>query len=128
MLVVRVTVMVGAEKSKLNILLKNRSHQLPSFQNSMMKYKQWGHLEHWQTNEQLGCWKTRNGTEAEVIVVQYGCGSRTCGQKFALIIVFVYNSDLAFCNSYEDGTSTNRESRQAYNTAEVGYSLSHGSC
>ena len=36
--------------------------------------------------------------------------------------VFVYDSDLAFCNSYEDGTSTNREPRQAYKTAEVGYS------
>ena len=47
---------------------------------------------------------------------------------------FVYaymDSDLAFYNSYEDGTSTNREPRQAYNTAEVGhrlYGLSHGSC
>ena len=32
------------------------------------------------------------------------------------------DSDLAFCNSYEDGTSTNREPRQAYKTAEVGHS------
>ena len=35
------------------------------------------------------------------------------------------DSDLAFCNSYvyEDGTSTNREPRQAYNkTDEGGYS------
>ena len=31
-------------------------------------------------------------------------------------------SDLAFCNSYEDGTSTNREPHQAYKTAEVGHS------
>ena len=32
------------------------------------------------------------------------------------------DSDLAFCNSYEDGTSTNREPRQAYKTTEVGHS------
>ena len=32
------------------------------------------------------------------------------------------DSDLAFCNSYEDGTNTNREPRQAYKTAEVGHS------
>ena len=32
------------------------------------------------------------------------------------------DSDLAFCNSYEDGTSTNREPRQVYKTAEVGHS------
>ena len=32
------------------------------------------------------------------------------------------DSDLTFCNSYEDGTSTNREPRQAYKTSEVGYS------
>ena len=32
------------------------------------------------------------------------------------------DSDLAFCNSYEDGTSTNGEPHQAYITAEVGHS------
>ena len=32
------------------------------------------------------------------------------------------DSDLAFCNSYEDRTSTNREPHQAYKTAEVGHS------
>ena len=32
------------------------------------------------------------------------------------------DSDLAFCNSYEDGTSTNSEPSQAYKTAEVGHS------
>ena len=32
------------------------------------------------------------------------------------------DSDLAFYNSYEDGTSTNREPCQAYKTAEVGHS------
>ena len=32
------------------------------------------------------------------------------------------DSDLAFCNSYKDGTSTNREPRQVYKTSEVGYS------
>ena len=32
------------------------------------------------------------------------------------------DSDLTFCNSYEDGTSTNREPRQAYKTTEVGHS------
>ena len=39
-LAMRSTVMVGAEKSKRNILLKNRSHQLPSFMTAMLKYKQ----------------------------------------------------------------------------------------
>ena len=56
----------------------------------------------------------RNGTEPEVIVVQYGLGccisSSTCT-----------DCDLAFCNSYEDGTSTSRETRQAYKTPEVGH-------
>ena len=32
------------------------------------------------------------------------------------------DSDLAFCNGYEDGTSTNREPHQAYKTAEVVHS------
>ena len=32
------------------------------------------------------------------------------------------DSDLVFCNSYKDGTSTNREPRQTYKIAEVGYS------
>ena len=32
------------------------------------------------------------------------------------------DSDLGLCNSYEDGTSTNREPRQAYKTAKVGHS------
>ena len=32
------------------------------------------------------------------------------------------DSDLAFCNSYKDRTSTSREPRKAYETAEVGYS------
>ena len=34
----------------------------------------------------------------------------------------VKTSDLTFCNSFEDRTSTNREPHQAYKTAEVGYS------
>ena len=68
----------------------------------------------------------RNGTEPEVIVVQYECGCWTCGQKFALIRTVCFCVwTLISCsvlNSYEDGTSTNREPRQAYKTAEVGYS------
>ena len=32
------------------------------------------------------------------------------------------DSDLAFCNSYEDGTSANSEPRQAHKPAEVGHS------
>ena len=85
----------------------------------------------------MGCWKTRNaqewngmeqnGTELEVIVVQYRRGCWTRGQKFALIrtvrfCVWTLTLNLVFCNSYEDGTSTNREPHQAYKTAEVGYS------
>ena len=58
--------------------------------------------------------------EPEVIVVQYGRGCWTCDQKEQF--VFVYDSDLTLSNSYEDGTSTNRELRQAYKTAEVGNS------
>ena len=68
----------------------------------------------------------QNRTKPEVIVVQYGHGCWTRGQKLALIIQNSFSvcmdSDLAFCNSYEDGTSTNREPRQAYKTAEVGHS------
>ena len=32
------------------------------------------------------------------------------------------DSDIVFCNSYKDGTSTSREARIAFETAEVGYS------
>ena len=49
----------------------------------------------------------------------------TC-QKFALIrtVRFCVRTliSCSVLNSYEDGTSTNREPRQAYKTAEVGYS------
>ena len=58
--------------------------------------------------------------EPEVTVVQYGHRCWTRGQKEQF--VFVHDSDLAFCNSYEDRTSTKREPRQAYKTAEVGHS------
>ena len=66
----------------------------------------------------------QNGMETEVIVVHYGCGCWTHGQKFALIrsLSMCTNSDLSFCNSYEDGTGTKREPCQVYKTAEVGHS------
>ena len=60
----------------------------------------------------------RKGTEPEVIDAQYRRGRWTLGKKLAL----VSGSDLTFCNSYKDGTSTSREPSKAYETAEVGYS------
>ena len=72
-----------------------------------------------------GRYKTRNGTEPEVFVVQCGHGCWTHGQNIALIrtVRFCVQTLISrLCNSYKDGTSTNREPRQAYKTAEVGYS------
>ena len=62
----------------------------------------------------LGCWKTRNAqeqnrTEPEVIDAQYGRRRWTRGQK----LVLIRDSDLTFCNSYKDRTSTSREPHKA---------------
>ena len=57
--------------------------------------------------------------------LQYGRGCWTRGQNIALIrtVRFCVRTLISrFCNSYEDGTSTNREPHQTYKTAEVGYS------
>ena len=47
-----------------------------------------------------------------------GCGIRPVPNRNQIRT----DSDLAFCNSYEDGTSISREPRKAYETAEVGHS------
>ena len=62
-----------------------------------------------------------------------GTGSNCCGRdtqpEFSVACA---DSDRAFWNSYENGTSISRKPRKLYETAEVGHSqldgLSNGSC